>query len=220
MDIEGLGDKLVEQLVDSGLVRSYGDLYRLTLEQLVDLERMGRKSSENLLAGIAASKDRGLARLLAALSIRHVGTRVAAVLAQRFRTMDALRAATADELSSTNEIGPIIAQSVYDYLHSRFGSQTIDDLAELGVKMKGASTAGASRKLEGKTLVVTGTLVKYTRDRINELIAQHGGHAAGSVSKKTDYVVAGENAGSKLTKAQELGISVLSEDQFEALLGG
>ena len=219
MDIEGLGDKLVEQLVTQGLVRSYGDLYRLTFDQLVDLERMGRKSSENLLAGIAQSKDRGLARLLAALSIRHVGTRIAAVLAEQFRSMEALRAASVEEIGSVNEIGPIIAQSVYDFLHSDFGAQTIDDLASLDVNMEAAGAAPAGgRRLEGKTLVVTGTLTRYSRDEINELITRHGGRAASSVSKKTDYVVAGEEAGSKLDKARELGVPVIGEEAFERLI--
>jgi DNA ligase (NAD+) len=219
MDIEGLGEKLVDQLVGQGLVRSYGDLYRLTLDRLMGLERMGKKSSENLLAEIDASRDRGLARLLAALAIRHVGTRVASVLAARFRTLDALRAATLDELSSVNEIGPIIAQSVYDWLHNSSGEKTIDDLTRQGVTTETVGATAGPRRLEGKTLVVTGTLTRYTRDQINELIAREGGRAASSVSKKTDYVVAGEEAGSKLDKARQLGVPVLTEEEFEALLG-
>jgi DNA ligase (NAD+) len=220
MDIEGLGEKLVDQLVSQGLVRSYGDLYRLTLDRLMGLERMGKKSSENLLAEIDASRDRGLARLLAALAIRHVGTRVASVLAARFRTLDALRAATLDELSSVNEIGPIIAQSVYDWLHNSSGEKTIDDLTRQGVTTETVGATAGPRRLEGKTLVVTGTLTRYTRDQINELIAREGGRAASSVSKKTDYVVAGEEAGSKLDKARQLGVPVLTEEEFEALLNG
>jgi DNA ligase (NAD+) len=221
MDIEGLGDKLVDQLVNQKLVESYGDLYRLTAEKLLELERMGRKSAENLLEGIASSKGRGLARLLNALSIRHVGNRVASVLAERFRAIDALLAADIDELSRTNEIGPVIAKSVYDFLHSEFGCRAIEDLREQGVQMASTSApaaAAGARKLEGKTLVVTGTLVKYGRDEINELISQHGGHAASSVSKKTDYLVAGEKAGSKLEKARQLGVKVLSEEEFEKLI--
>jgi len=220
MDIEGLGDKLVDQLVDSGLVRRYGDLYRLRLNQLIDLERMGRKSSENLLAGIEASKDRGLARLLNALAIRHVGVRVASVLVGRFRSMDALAAADVEELSRINEIGPVIAQSVYDWLHSQFGRATIEDLKRLGVSMEQAAAPRTARTLEGKTLVVTGTLQRYKRDEIEDVIARHGGRAASSVSKKTDYVVAGAEAGSKLAKARELGVRVLTEDEFEQLLRG
>jgi len=221
MDIEGLGDKLVEQLVTAGLITSCGDLYRLRQEQLLTLERMGKRSSENLLAGIEASKDRGLARLLNALSIRHVGTNVARVLAEYFGTMEALRNASVEQISEINEIGPVIAQSVCEFLASEFGRETIDDLAALGVGMEVPQVAGQERSqiLAGKTLVVTGTLVKYSRDEINELIVRHGGKAASSVSSKTDYVVAGEKAGSKLAKAESLGVKVLTEDEFEGLLG-
>jgi DNA ligase (NAD+) len=221
MDIGGLGDKLVEQLVGDRLVTRYGDLYRLSFEQLANLERMGKKSAENLLKQIEASKSRGLARLLNALSIRHVGNRVAAVLAEHFGLIEALEAASIDELSDVMEIGPVIAQSVYDFLHSDFGRHTIGDLKQLGVDMtapkKAAPAAGGA--LAGKTLVITGTLEKYKRDEIEELIARHGGRAASSVSKKTDYVVAGKEAGSKLAKAQQLGVKVLSEEEFEELLG-
>ena len=220
MDIEGLGDKLVDQLVNEKLVQSYGDLYRLEQQQdrLLNLERMGRKSVHKLLEGVEASKNRGLARLLNALAIRHVGARVAAVLTERFGTIDALMAASVDELSETMEIGPIIAKSVFDFLHGKYGTETIEDLKGVGVKMKSAARNGATQALEGKTLVVTGTLQKYSRDEIEELITQHGGHAASSVSKNTDYLVAGEKAGSKLRKAEELGVKVINEDEFEKLL--
>ena len=219
MDIEGLGDKLVDQLVGSGLVRGYGDLYRLEPHELAKLERMGKKSAEKLLAGLEVSKTRGLGRLLAALSIRHVGFRVAAVLADHFKSIDALLAASVERLSEINEIGPIIAQSVYDYLKSDFGSETIADLRRLGVAMEtSAAVAQTPQTLAGKILVVTGTLTRYTRDEIQELIAAHGGRAASSVSKNTDYVVAGEKAGSKRAKAEQLGVPVISEEQFEALL--
>jgi DNA ligase (NAD+) len=220
MDIEGLGDKLVDQLVGKGLVRSYGDLYRLEDKQheLLSLERMGRKSVDNVLAGIEASRERGLARLLNAMSIRHVGARVAAVLAETFGSIDVLMEADVDRLSGTNEIGPIIAESVHEWLDSDFGRKTIADLREQGVRMEAAAAAGGSQALEGKTLVVTGTLLKYSRDEIQELIARHGGRPASSVSKNTDYVVAGEKAGSKLDKARQLGVPVLSEEEFERLL--
>jgi len=221
MDIEGLGDKLVEQLVDAKLVLNYADLYRLEQQQdrLLKLERMGRKSVDNLLQAIAASKDRGLARLLNALAIRHVGARVASVLAERFGSMDALMAASVEELSATNEIGPIIAQSVYDYLHSDFGARTIADLKSVGVKMDAPAQPTSVRPLEGKTLVVTGTLKNYTREQIEELITRLGGRAAASVSKNTDFVLAGEKAGSKLDKARQLGVPVITEEEFEKMLG-
>ncbi len=220
MDIEGLGDKLVEQLVGDRLVTRYGDLYRLTFDKLVELERMGKKSAENLLGQIVASKSRGLARLLNALSIRHVGNRVAAVLAEHFGSIEALEAASVDELSDVMEIGPVIAKSVHDFLHSDFGSHTIADLKQLGIDMTAPKKAkvAAGGALAGKTIVVTGTLEKYKRDEIEELITQHGGRAASSVSKKTDYLVAGKEAGSKLAKAEQLGVKVLSEAEFEELI--
>jgi DNA ligase (NAD+) len=220
LDIEGLGDKLVDQLVASGLVKDYGDLYRLTLDQLLNLERMGQKSSENLLAGIAASKDRGLARLLNALSIRHVGARVAAVLAESFPSLDALQQAGVEQLSGTNEIGGIIAESIHSFLHSPHGEKAISELRALGVNMEGPkkATAASEGVLAGKTFVVTGTLKKYSRDEIQALIQRHGGRPTSSVSKKTDYVVAGADAGSKLAKAQQLGVAILSEEEFEKLL--
>jgi DNA ligase (NAD+) len=219
MDIEGLGDKLVDQLVETGAVKGCGDLYRLKLDDVEKLERMGRKSSESLLEGIEKSKSRGLARLLNALSIRHVGTRVATVLAEHFHSMDALQAAEIEELAEVLEIGPVIAESVHAFLHSKSGGGTIEDLKGLGLKMTAprAARRGASA-IAGKTFVVTGTLVKYGRDEIQELIAKLGGRAASSVSKNTDYVVAGDKAGSKLEKARHLGVAILSEEQFEALL--
>ena len=219
MDIEGLGDKLVDQLVTSRLVSGCGDLYRLTQDQLAALERMGRRSAEKLLGGIEASKRRGLARLLNGLSIRHVGARVATVLAERFGDMRELEAATMDELSSIDEIGPIIAASVYQFLHSPAGRTTIQELRELGVSMESPRAAGdsAALPLAGKTIVVTGTLTRYSRDEIKELITRLGGRPAASVSSKTDFVVAGDKAGSKLAKAQQLGIRVLTEAEFERL---
>ncbi len=220
MDIEGLGDKLVDQVVSANLVSSYGDLYRLAEKKdpLLKLERMGKKSAENLLAGIDASRERGLSRLLNALSIRHVGTTVSAVLANHFGSMEALQKATVEELGEINEIGDIIAESIYNFLQSEYGKQTVEDLRELGVKMEADKPQVASNKLAGKSLVVTGTLTKYTRDEIKDLIKQHGGKASSSVSKKTDYLVAGENAGSKLDKANSLGVQVISEDKFNELI--
>jgi len=221
MDIEGLGDKLVAQLVADELVTTYGDLYRLTTEQLMKLERMGKKSAEKLIAGITASKGRGLARLLSSLSIRHVGQRVGKLLAENFGSIDALAAASEEQLQ-INEIGPAIAASVHEYLHSEYGQATIADLKQLGVNMEEAiktPAAAASGILAGKTLVVTGTLTKYKRNEIEALIEEHGGRASGSVSAKTDYLVAGSDAGSKLEKANKLGVKVISEDEFLALIG-
>ncbi len=220
MDIEGLGDKLVDQLVSGELVTTYGDLYRLKdrRDELLSLERMGEKSADNLLQGIEASRERGLARLLSALSIRHVGTTVASVLATHFGSIDAIEAASVEELTKVNEIGGIIAESVFNFLHSDYGKAIIGDLRSLGIKLAADQPARASDTLAGKTLVVTGTLVKYSRDEIQDLIRQHGGKASSSVSAKTDFLVAGEKAGSKLAKAEKLGVRVLTEDEFEALI--
>ena len=222
MDVEGLGDKLVDQLVSSRLITTYGDLYRLTFEKISQLDRMGKKSSEKLIAAIEQSKSRGLARLLNALSIRHVGITVARVLAERFGTMDALRAASLEKLAETDEVGDIIAASVHEFLSSDSGAHIVDDLIMSGVKMDvdKAAAATVSDVLQGKTLVVTGKLVEYTRDEIKALIKQHGGKAGSSVSSKTDFLVAGEKAGSKLTKAESLGVQILSESQFRQLIEG
>ena len=220
MDIEGLGDKLVDQLVSQGLVKEFADLYELTETQLVELERMGEKSARNLLVAIQASKSRGLARLLNALSIRHVGSRVASILAETFGSLDALREADVERLSEINEVGSIIAQSVFKFLQSKYGERTIRRLVEVGVSQQATpSVAAPSRQnLAGKTFVVTGKLKKYTRDQIHALVEQHGGRAASSISGSTDYLVAGEKAGSKLDKAKSLGVTMLSEAQFEALI--
>ena len=222
MDIEGLGDKMVTQLVDAGLVQEYADLYHLTEEELVKLERLGSATAKNLLSGIEASKTRGLARVLNAISIRHVGQRVAAILADSFGSIENLRGATVEDLHQVEEIGQIIAESVYEYLHSEKGAQTVDRLQAAGVIMrsdKPRSEDQAAGALAGKTLVVTGTLQNYKRDEIKALIEQHGGRAASSVSKNTDFLIAGEKAGSKLDKAQKLGVAVLSEADFAKLIG-
>lgn len=220
MDIEGLGDKLVDQLVDRKLVQDFADLYRLTAQELIPLERMGKKSAEKLVQAIQASKQRGLARVLNALSIRHVGARVASVLAEHFPSIEQLQAATIEQLAEIHEIGETIARSVYEFFHGQHGQQAIEQLQAAGVVMQSSAQQepSGSQTLAGKTLVVTGTLSRYTRDEIHALIQQHGGRAASSVSKKTDYVVAGENAGSKLDKAQQLNVPVITEDDFDQLL--
>lgn len=220
MDIEGLGDKLVNQLVDAQLVNSFADLYSLDLEKLMSLDRMGKKSAENLLEGIQASKQRGLSRVLNAITIRHVGQRVAMVLARRFGSVESLIQASEEELSKTEEIGPIIAKSVFDYCRSEEGRQVFDQLATAGVSLQTSPEDSVDRSgiFADKTLVVTGTLKHYSRDEIQRLIEKLGGKASGSVSKKTDFLVAGEAAGSKLDKARELGIRILSEEEFRNLV--
>ena len=220
MDIEGLGDKLVDQLVSSGLVSRYGDLYRLQVDQLLGLERMGKKSSEKLIAAIELSRSRGLARLLNGLSIRHVGITVARVLSQHFGNLEALRHASTEALANVNEVGDIIAVSVHDYLQSDFGHETIEDLIAMGLKVDEvrSETESLGNQLEGKTFVVTGTLTHYKRDEIKQLIMQHGGKTSSSVSGKTDFLIAGDKAGSKKSKAEDLGVTILDEEGFQGLL--
>jgi DNA ligase (NAD+) len=222
MDVSGLGEEIVEQLVDTNLVKSIPDLYRLTADKVVELERMGDLSTKNLLDGIAASKERGLARVLTGLGIRHVGETVAELLAWEFGNIDALRDAPLDRLARVEGIGPERAKSIKEYLDSPGGRKTIDDLKALGVKLTEAprpKPSGGAADFTGKTFVITGTLARYSREEIEDLVKQFGGKAAGSVSKKTSYLVAGDKAGSKLDKAKELGVTVLTEDEFDALIG-
>ena len=223
MDIEGLGEKIIDQLVDADLVGRIPDLYRLTMDQLLELERMGEKSAQNLLDGIEASKQRGLSHLLAGLAIPHVGDSVAHLLATEFGSADALAKASVEQLSAVEGIGPIMAEAIHHYFHSDVGRKTIDELRELGMKLtqdappRKGKAGGAD--LTGKSIVVTGTLAKYSREEIEGLIRALGGKAAGSVSKSTAYVVAGERAGSKLEKAKMLGVPVLTEKDFDKLIG-
>jgi DNA ligase (NAD+) len=221
MDIENVGDALVDQLIAAGLVKTFADLYRLNKEQLIELERMGEKSAQNVIDAIQASKSRSLDRLLAGIGIRHVGNRVALVLAQNFGSLDALMEATVDQLSSVHEIGDVIAQSVHEFFHSAVGKKTISELQSVGIdpKMKKPAADSGNQPLAGQTIVVTGSLEHFKRNEIEELIVQLGGRAAGSVSKKTSFVVAGAEAGSKLDKAKELGVPVLTESEFRKRIG-
>jgi DNA ligase (NAD+) len=224
MDIEGLGIKLVMQLTDAGLVKSLADVYRLKdrRDELLELERMGEKSVDKLLEGIEASKGRPLWRLLTGLNIRHVGSSNAQVLANRFGTLDEIMKQSAEQLAEVHEIGDVIAHSIHTFFASPPNRKLIEELRELGVgfgqPISADELAQRSGPLSGKTIVVTGTLERFSRDQIKEFIQQHGGKAAGSVSKKTDFVVAGDSAGSKLDKARELGVKVLTEDEFLKLI--
>ena len=225
MNIEGAGIKLVEMLVARGLVHTYADLYRLPArrDDLVQLERLGEKSVDNLLAGIEESKQRPLARVLAALGIRHVGTNTAELLADHFGTMDALVTADETTLQEVEGIGPEVAAALREWFQSAAGQQTVADLKSVGVNMTQPKvwhrlTAGGADPLAGKTIVVTGTLEKYSRSEIESVIKEHGGKVSSSVSKKTDFVLAGDSPGSKLDKARTLGVRVLTEQEFEALL--
>ncbi len=221
MDIAGLGPSLIDQLVDTGLVQSLPGLYRLPADHLSGLEHMGRKSAQNLLDAIEASKGRGLTRVLTGLGIRHVGARNAHLLAQDFGSIDALMHASEDRLGRVPGIGPVVARSVYQFLGSKVGRQTIEELRGFGVKMReerAPHTTGAA--FAGKRVVVTGALEHFRRDEIEGLIQQLGGQATSSVSPQTDYLVAGADPGSKLDKARELGVPVLDEDQLLRMIGG
>ena len=233
MDIEGVGDKLVEQLVDRGMVKTFADLYTLKPEDLSGLSSeveqgdkvvtrtVGEKVAAKVVANVAKSRQQGLERLLAGLGIHHVGNRVAYVLATNFGSLDALAAASAEQISAVHEIGEVIADSVHDFFHNPASRAAVEALQGVGVnptaevrKPPAADEASADLPLAGKTVVVTGTLPTMTRPDVEALIVKLGGKASGSVSKKTSFVVAGDEAGSKLAKAQELGIEVLTEAAF------
>ena len=219
MDIGGLGDKLVEQLVATGMVQDYADLYSLNVSQLQSLERMGTKSAQKIVDEIAISRNRGLVRLLNALGIRHVGPRVSMLLTQKFPAIDFLRRATVEELAAVHEIGDVIAESVHDWLASDYGMQVIDRLMSAGVNMEVLETNDVrDGSLSGKTVVVTGTLESFTRQEAEEAIQRAGGKPTSSVSNNTDYVISGNEAGSKLAKAKKLGITILNNNQFKELL--
>jgi DNA ligase (NAD+) len=217
MDIEGLGPAVVESLVDAGYVKTAADLYALDGDRVAGLERMGKKSASNLLASIERSKGNDLSRLLFAFGIRQVGQKAAKVLAGRFGTLDALRAATVEELTQVEDVGEITARNVVDWLADPQSCHLIQALEKAGVNMT-STAAPVGDKLAGQTFVLTGTLEHFTRDEAGERIEQLGGKVSGSVSKKTTYVVAGEAAGSKLNKANELGIPVLTEEEFLKIL--
>jgi DNA ligase (NAD+) len=218
MDIDGLGEKQLKQLIDLGKIRDVADLYQLTGEDLFSLERMGEILANKLLQAIEASKTRPLSRLLFALGIRHVGAHTAKLLAKRFATLDDLAAANSEQLLQIHEVGAKVGESIRDYFINPENRQQLNRLAKAGVNPVPEATVASAGIFSGKTFVITGTLERFGRKEAEDLIEQHGGRAAGSVSKKTDYLVAGPGAGSKLDKAQALGIAILDENQFAALL--
>ena len=221
MNIEGLGPAVITQLLDAGLIANAADLYYLTKEQLVTLERMGEKSADNLLKSLEVSKTRTLAQVVYALGIRLVGQNVAKVLARNFPTMELLKAASYDELVVIDEVGPKIAESAVSYFAQGRHIAFLDKLAAAGISMGSAveqTEKPENTPFSGKTVVLTGTLPTLDRREATALIEQAGGKTSGSVSKKTDYVLAGESAGSKLTKAQDLGIAIIDEETFLKML--
>ncbi len=220
MDIEGLGDKLVEQLVDGGVVRTLPELYKLGVAGLAALDRMADKSAQNLVAGLEKSKHTTLARFLYALGIRHVGETTAKDLAKHFGALDRVLDASVEQLLEVDDVGPAVAQSVRHFFDQGHNREVVEQLRACGVVWDETDGGADTRPkpLAGKTLVLTGTLPALTRDDAKAMIEAAGGKVTGSVSKKTDYVVAGEEAGSKLDKARELGVSVIGEDELRALV--
>ena len=218
MNIDGMGDALVTQLTDRGLVKNVADIYKLTKDDLLSLERMGDKSAQNILDEIEASKKLPLERVIYGLGIRFVGARTAQFLAEHFGSMEALEKATVEELQNVNEVGPRIAESIAEFFSIAANRKLVERLGAAGLVFKGEKKERGT-KFAGKTFVLTGTLAKYTRDQAKKMIEDAGGRVSGSVSKKTDYVVAGTDAGSKLEKAKDLAVPVIDEDGLDELLG-
>lgn len=220
MDIEGLGEVLVETLVDGGMVRDVADLYSLRGEDIANLERKAEKSAAKLMEQIEASKTRGLQRLLFGLDIRHVGERYAKILANHFRGIERISEATVEELDDIHEIGLSVAESVHEWMRDPINMDVVARLKAAGVKTEtdADSTAALDERFIGKTFVLTGKLEDFTRDEAAKLIEERGGRVSSSVSKKTDYVIAGSDAGSKLTKAETLGVTVLDEGEFKDMV--
>ena len=221
MDINGLGDAIIEELINRGLISNIPDIYSLTFEDIASLKKNGKKFAQNLLDAINESKERDLYRLINALGIRHVGVKLAKSIAKKYKTIDALMNATFEELCLKEDVGEITANSIYEFFRQ---DQTIDLIAKLkkaGVNMKLLQDKNVitDEKFAGKTFVLTGTLETMSREQASELIESHGGKTSSSVSKKTDYVLAGEEAGSKLKKAQDLGITIINEQQFKEMIG-
>jgi DNA ligase (NAD+) len=218
MNIDGLGEALVNQLTERGLVKNVSDLYKLTKEDLLHLERMGEKSADNVLSEIEASKKLPLERVIYGLGIRMVGERTAQFLAEHFGSLDAIMKASAEDLEEVNEVGPRIAESIVEFFGDEHNRKLVSDLRKAGLTFTGQKKEKGT-KLAGQTFVLTGTLARHTRDEAKQMIEDAGGRVSGSVSKKTDYVVAGSDAGSKLDKARELGVSVIGEEELEGLVG-
>ncbi len=217
MDIEGMGTAVLEAFVSEGMIKTAADIYTLDRDKIASIERMGEKSADNLIAAAEKSKKNDLARLIYALGIRHIGQKAGALLSDKFGTMDALINATSEEIAEIEGFGLIMAKSVEEFFSHEESRKLIEDLKALGVNMESRKKI-VDMRFEGKTFVLTGTLSKYTRSEATKIIESFGGKASGSVSKKTSYVLAGEDAGSKLKKANDLGVTVISEEEFAEMI--
>jgi DNA ligase (NAD+) len=218
MHIDGMGDALVTQLTDRGLIKNVADIYSLSKADLLGLERMGEKSAHNVLKEIDNSKKLPLERLILGLGIRFVGERTAQFLAEHFGSLDDLMKASQTELEEVDEVGPRIAESIHEFFEEPRNRDLVDRLRQAGLTFSGKKRERGT-KLAGKTFVLTGTLSRYSREEAKKLIEDAGGRVSGSVSKKTDYVVAGSDAGSKLDKAKEFNVPVIEEEEMERLAG-
>ena len=218
MEIDGLGYSIIEQLLDRKLINNIADIYSLKLEDVASLKKNGKKFAQNLIDAIEKSKSNDLFKLITGLGIRHIGAKSAKNLARKFRTMDNLMNASIEELSVQNDVGEITAKSIYDFFREEQSIDLINKLKLAGVNMESLEEENTDNRFEGKTFVLTGALSKYSRDEASDIIEKLGGKTSGSVSKKTSYVLAGEDAGSKLTKAQNLGVTVITEEEFEEMI--
>ena len=218
MNIDGLGEKIIEQLIDKKLINNIADIYYLTFEDIASLKKNGKKFAQNLIDAINASKANDLYRLIAALGIRHIGVKAAKTLAKKYKTMESLMEASEESLAMTEDIGGISAKSLYEFFRQEQTIDLINKLKEANINMEAIEEEGADNRFEGMTFVLTGSLEKFTRKDASDLIEKFGGKTSGSVSKKTSYVLAGEEAGSKLTKAQDLGVTIITEEQFEEMI--
>lgn len=218
MEIDGLGYSIIEQLLDKKLINNIADIYSLKLEDVASLKKNGKKFAQNLIDAIEKSKSNDLFKLITGLGIRHIGAKSAKNLARKFRTMDNLMNASIEELSVQNDVGEITAKSIYEFFREEQSIDLINKLKLAGVNMESLEEENTDNRFEGKTFVLTGALSKYSRDEASDIIEKLGGKTSGSVSKKTSYVLAGEDAGSKLTKAQNLGVTVITEEEFEEMI--
>ena len=218
MNIEGLGEKIIEQLIEANLIKNIADIYYLTVEEIESLKKNGQKFASNLIEAINTSKNNDLDKFICALGIRHVGSKTAKLLAKRFKTIDNLINATLEELTYIEEVGEIMAESIYDFFKQDQTLDLIEKLKQAGVKMQYLQEDNNDNRFEGKTFVLTGSLKKYTRDEASKIIEDFGGKTSSSVSKKTSYVLSGEEAGSKLDKAIKLGVTVITEEEFEDMI--
>ena len=218
MNIKGLGDSIIEEFLNREMIKNIADLYTLELEEIASLKKNGKKFAQNLIDAIEESKKNDLGNLINALGIRHIGTKVAKMLAKKYKTMDNLMVAEYEELSEINDVGEIMAKSIYDFFREEQSIDLINKLKDAGLNMNHIEEEGSDNRFEGKTFVLTGTLDKYSRKEAQDIIEKHGGKTSGSVSKKTDFVLAGEDSGSKLTKANELGVKVITEADFEEMI--